>query len=132
MCLKDVVAKELSPSIVNSTDPRNTKKYQKSLKKYVKKIKRHITKKWQLPEKYFAESRSNSSLISKVVLKIDHKGEIILVEWESKSGFSDFDDSCLRAIYSAVPYPLPPEDLETEVYSEGFLIEFNPFLSAVD
>jgi outer membrane biosynthesis protein TonB len=43
-----------------------------------------------------------------------------------RSGNGSVDDSALRAIQRASPFPVPPEELKWEALNEGFLVEFDP------
>ena len=47
-----------------------------------------------------------------------------------KTIYFDYDQSAIRAVKGASPFPKPPDRLAWEAYNEGFLIEFDPSLKA--
>lgn len=89
--------------------------------KYQSMVRFKIIQEWIVPMKY-EESRPQA----RIIVMIAENGEIISTEWDTHSGDTSFDASCIRAIKRASPVDAPPERLKWEAYNEGFLIDFYP------
>ena len=75
---------------------------------YNAEVESRIKRQWVLPEAYVKET---SGLVAWVVLRIKRDGHLAKVWLEQSSGNSRFDQSCLRAVKKAAPFPtLPPEE----------------------
>lgn len=88
---------------------------------YYNTIKRKINSQWVI-----AKGDVSGTLVAKVVVMIDANGNVMRSRFEAPSGDGSFDESAIRAINKAAPFPTPPEGLRAEVLTEGFLFEFNP------
>lgn len=93
--------------------------------KYQAMVRFKIIQEWIVPMKY-GELPEASRPKSRIVVMIAEDGEIVSTEWDSHSGDTSFDASCIRAVKRASPLDVPPERLKWEAYNEGFLIEFDP------
>lgn len=92
-------------------------KYQ--LNRYAEQLKSWITDHWQLPELLLKEKLSAT-----VSLTINAAGNLVKQHSEKMSGNQLFDDSILKAIARAAPFPpFPPTMDKTQ---EEFIITFNP------
>jgi TonB family protein len=75
---------------------------------YNAEVESRIKRQWVLPEAYVKET---SGLVAWVVLRIKRDGHLDKVWLEQSSSNSRFDQSCLRAVKKAAPFPtLPPEE----------------------
>ena len=92
-----------------------------ALIQYYNAIKRKINREWILARQDFS-----GNLITKIVVMIDAGGGVTRTWFKKTSGDGSFDESALRAIKKAAPYPAPPQSIRDEAMTEGFLIEFNP------
>lgn len=84
-------------------------------------IKRKINNEWVV-----SKSEFSGTLVTRIVVLIDARGNIIRTAFKKPSGNGSFDDSAMRAIKRSAPFPVPPDSIKQEAVSEGFLIEFNP------
>ncbi|MBN1282952.1 MAG: cell envelope integrity protein TolA [Proteobacteria bacterium] len=96
--------------------------------KYQSMIRYKVMKEWIIPM-IFAEDES-ASYNARVEVMINLDGDVTSIRWQSQSGNAAFDQSAVRAIKKASPFPKPPDRLAWEAYNEGFLIEFDPRLKA--
>ena len=95
--------------------------------KYQAMLRYKIMREWIIPATYAdAVGRMNA----KVEVMINMDGEVVSVQWASPSGNASFDQSAVRAVKKASPFPKPPDRLAWEAYNEGFLVEFDPRLKA--
>ncbi len=92
---------------------------------YVAKIRHKIIDEWIIPSAYLQGDISSKPSL---VVQINERGEVITIEWATKSGNAAIDSSLLRAVERASPLPIPTERLKWEAYNEGFLVEFDPSL----
>lgn len=92
-----------------------------NLIKYYNSIKRKINREWMIAKKDFT-----GTLVAKIVVRIDSRGYVLRTWYKKSSGDGSFDDSALRAVKNAAPFPVPPTSIRDEAVNEGFLIEFNP------
>jgi TonB family protein len=88
---------------------------------YYNTIKRKINSQWVI-----AKGDVSGALVAKIVVMIDANGNVMRSRFEAPSGDGSFDESAIRAINKAAPFPTPPAGLRAEVLTEGFLFEFNP------
>jgi TonB family protein len=95
--------------------------------KYQAQVRWKIMREWIVPVK-FTEEGGNLNARLEVLINLD--GDVVTVRWDSRSGNDSFDQSALRAIKKASPFPKPPDKLAWEAYNEGFLVEFDPRIKA--
>lgn len=96
-------------------------KIDKSLIQYYSAVKRKINRQWIATKGSYQET-----LIAKIYVRIDARGNILRSSFRKTSGNGSFDSSAMRAIRGAAPFPSPPPSIRHEAVTEGFLIEFNP------
>lgn len=94
--------------------------------KYQATIRARIISEWVLPLRYVEEGGQRRNCAVNVMINMD--GEVVSTQWERPSGDPTFDQSAVRAVRKASPFPKPPDRLAWEVYNEGFQIEFDPRL----
>jgi colicin import membrane protein len=94
--------------------------------KYQAMVRWKIMREWVVPQSLTSEGNYNARI--EVTINLD--GDVVSVRWQSQSGNPAFDQSALRAVKRASPFPKPPDRLAWEAYNEGFLIEFDPRLKA--
>jgi TonB family protein len=82
---------------------------------------------WIVPVKY---TEMGQGYNAKIEVMINMDGDVVSVRWASRSGNASFDQSALRAVKKASPFPKPPDMLAWEAYNEGFLVEFDPRIKA--
>ncbi len=95
--------------------------------KYQAQIRWKIMREWIVPAKFTEEGQG---LNARVEVMINMDGDVVSVRWSSRSGNESFDQSALRAVKKASPFPKPPDKLAWEAYNEGFLVEFDPKIKA--
>ncbi|MCP5463760.1 MAG: cell envelope integrity protein TolA [Deltaproteobacteria bacterium] len=88
---------------------------------YYNSLKRKIQREWVL-----AKGEFSGSLLTKITVMIDARGNILRSSFKKTSGDGSFDASAMRAIRNSAPFPVPPNSIKQEALTEGFLIEFNP------
>jgi len=96
--------------------------------RYQARLRYKIMKEWILPMKFTEEGAEHMNARVEVMINLD--GDVVSLRWQSQSGNASFDQSAVRAIKKASPFPKPPDRLAWEAYNEGFLIEFDPRLKA--
>ncbi len=89
---------------------------------YYNTLKRRIQKEWVLSGSDYA----GGTLSTKIVVLIDGEGNVISADFEKSSGDGSFDDSAMRALKKASPFPIPPDTVKNEALTEGFEFEFKP------
>ena len=94
--------------------------------KYQAMVRAKIIREWIVPGKFIEEGSQH--LNAKIEVMINTDGDVVTIRWESPSGTQTFDQSAVRAVKQASPFPKPPDRLAWEAYNEGFLIEFDPRL----
>lgn len=92
--------------------------------KYQAMVRAKIIRAWIVPNVYSLDTGARYSARLEVV--INDSGEVVSTHWAKSSGNSSFDQSAIRAVRNASPFPRPPERLAWEAYNEGFLVEFDP------
>ena len=95
--------------------------------KYQARVRWKIMREWIVPVKY---TEMGQGYNAKVEVMINMDGDVVSVRWASRSGNTSFDQSALRAVKKASPFPKPPDMLAWEAYNEGFLVEFDPRIKA--
>ena len=93
--------------------------------KYQAMIRHKIIRQWIVPLKF---TEVGQGLNARLEVMINMDGEVVSVIWSSPSGNASYDQSAIRAVKKASPFPKPPDRLAWEAYNEGFLIEFDPSL----
>jgi protein TonB len=83
----------------------------RQLQLYAIEIDRLIKKNWSIPKAF---SKDMGDLEAVVVIRIKSNGELADAKLEKPSGFHPFDESTLRAIKKAAPFPSPPLDLRED------------------
>ena len=96
--------------------------------KYQAMVRTKIIREWIVPLKFMESTDSHYS--ARLSVMIDVNGNVISIGWEGPSGNATFDQSAVRAIKKASPFPKPPDRLAWEAYHEGFLVEFDPRLKS--
>lgn len=91
--------------------------------KYQALVRAKIIRSWVVPTTINAATGTRFSAQIEVVINMD--GEVVSTRWSKGSGSSSFDQSALRAVRNASPFPRPPERMAWEAYNEGFLVEFD-------
>ena len=94
--------------------------------KYQAMVRGKIIREWIVPMKFTEEGQTNYSARIEVLINTD--GDVVSVRWENPSGNTTFDQSAIRAVKKASPFPKPPDRLAWEAYNEGFLVDFDPRL----
>jgi colicin import membrane protein len=84
---------------------------------YNGKAKSHLQRNWRVPGWISA-----GSLKARIVVKIAPNGRVLFKQFSKKSGNAEFDDSVLKAVESADPFPATPEFLKMSYMEEG--VEF--------
>lgn len=88
---------------------------------YYNQVRQKISKEWVIIKSEFA-----GALVSRIVVRIDVNGNIIDANTKLSSGDGSFDESAMRAVKKAVPFPVPPVALRTDLAQDGFEFVFNP------
>ncbi len=96
--------------------------------KYQAQVRWKIMREWVVPVKFTEEG--GPSLNARLEVMINMDGDVVSVRWASRSGNESFDQSALRAVKKASPFPKPPDKLAWEAYNEGFLVEFDVRIKA--
>ena len=96
--------------------------------KYQAMVRAKIIQEWIVPMKFTEEGSGNFNARLEVMINTD--GDVVTVRWDSPSGHASFDQSAVRAVKRASPFPKPPDKLAWEAYNEGFLVEFDPSIKS--
>lgn len=91
--------------------------------KYQAMVRGKIIRSWIVPAKYSSDEGKNFSARLEVMVNMD--GDVVSTRWQKSSGNPSFDQSAVRAVRNASPFPKPPDRLAWETYNEGFLVEFD-------
>lgn len=94
--------------------------------KYQALVRAKIIREWIVPGRFGEEGGGNYNARLEVMINMD--GEVMTTRWQKSSGNPSFDQSAVRAVMKASPFPKPPDRLAWEAYNEGFLVEFDPRL----
>lgn len=95
--------------------------YHAELLKYRALVKARVLRQWIPPSA--AEGVKGTVKIS---VSISKGGDIISAQFVQRTSNAALNESAMRAVRRASPFPVPPEPLKWEAYSEGFTIAFNP------
>ena len=98
--------------------------------KYQARVRHKVMREWIVPMKFVEEGGVHEHMSCQLEVLINLDGDVVSVRWEHPSGNGSFDQSALRAVKKASPFPKPPDRLAWEAYNEGFLIEFDPRLKS--
>lgn len=63
-------------------------------------------------------------LFARIRVHINASGQVISKTFSKRSGDAAFDNSALRAVEQASPFPPPPAGIRGEALQEGFIIDF--------
>lgn len=91
--------------------------------KYQAMVRAKIIRSWIPPTVYAGEG---GKYRARIEVMISMSGDVVSARWAKTSGNPSFDQSAMRAVRNASPFPRPPERLAWEAYNEGFLVEFDP------
>lgn len=94
--------------------------------KYQAMVRAKIIREWIVPTVYTSDGGKPLSVRLEVLINMD--GEVVSTRLGRSSRNSSFDQSAMRAVKNASPFPKPPDRLAWEAYNEGFLVEFDPRL----
>ncbi len=95
--------------------------------KYQAQVRWKIMRQWIVPVKFTEEG---SRLSARLEVMINMDGDVVSIRWASSSGNASFDQSAMRAVKKASPFPKPPDKMAWEAYNEGFLVDFDPRIKA--
>lgn len=84
---------------------------------YASLVDRQIKENWSIPKTFLKDMGELEAI---VVLKIKPNGELAEAKLEKRSGFHPFDESTIRAIKKAAPFPPPPVDIKDEEFEIRF------------
>lgn len=107
----------VTPLRVAPTDPEYLK--------YQAMVRAKIIREWVIPLKYIEEKGEYNA---RLIVMINLDGYVVSIRWDKPSGDATFDQSAVRAVKKASPFPKPLDRLAWEAYNEGFLVEFDPRL----
>lgn len=112
-----------APTAIGSPDGtatnRSSAEYQGALIKYRANVRSKIIYQWRPPDGVKKEKMS-------IIVFISRSGSIISKRWGKKSSSEALNNSAMRAIDRASPFPIPPDVLKSEAFGEGFSVVFNP------
>ncbi len=91
-------------------------------KEYYDEIWRRVKASWILPEEVVS---GGEDLLTVVVIRIGRGGELLKMELEESSGNKIYDQSCLRAVKKAAPFPPLPKDYPQKYMELG--LRFRPW-----
>ena len=91
-------------------------------KAYYDEIWRRVKASWILPEEVIS---SGEDFLAVVVVRIGRKGELLEMKLEKSSGNKLYDQSCLRAVKKAAPFPPLPKDYPQKYMELG--LRFRPW-----
>ncbi len=72
-----------------------------------------------------SSSAEDKILRARVLVRINASGAVISKSLTKSSGDGAFDNSALRAVERASPFPPPPEGVKGEALGEGFIVDFS-------
>lgn len=88
---------------------------------YFSKVKKQVQGQW-----IAVTQGAGSKLKAEIVVQINSVGEVEKSYVETPSGNVDFDQSTLKAIDRASPFPPPPAEIKDQILTQGFSILFDP------
>lgn len=89
---------------------------------YQKSVRAKIVREWIIPK---GEGDAAKPYVARLQVMINKNGDVISSRVVKTSGDSSYDESAMKAVREASPFPKPPDRLEWEAYNEGFLIDFD-------
>ena len=101
----------------NATVPKEL--FELKWKAYYNTVGSMIQSSWIYP----GEAKKNFSVW--LAVRISSSGELVSIRVEKRSGDSIFDESAMRAVKKAAPFPPVPEEIKNE-FSEPLIIRFCP------
>ena len=104
-----------------SDKPLKDQNYHTALLKYRALVKARIRRQW-IPPTNLGSTRP----VVRITVFISKSGNVLSTTWAKRSGNEAFNQSALRAVRRASPFPIPPAPLKWEAYKEGFSVVFNP------
>ncbi len=84
---------------------------------YASMIDRLIKENWSIPKNFLNQITELEAII---IICIKSNGELAETRLEKRSGFHPFDESAIRAIKKAAPFPPPPVELKDEEFEIRF------------
>ena len=78
-----------------------------------------VRNEWELPSWL-----QGKGLSAKVLIKIDRRGMITVINFVRSSGNSQFDAAVKRALYASMPFPVPPVSVLADVMKDGVILGF--------
>ena len=87
---------------------------------YIERVRARIINAWRLP----MPSKMAQGLQARVLLTIDHEGQVIRYELIGPSGSQPFDTSLQRAVQASLPLPPLPEDIGRDSPIQEFEFRF--------
>ncbi len=64
-------------------------------------------------------------LRARITVRINASGDVISKSFAKSSGVPSFDNSAMRAVERASPFPPPPALVQAEALREGFIVDFS-------
>lgn len=104
-----------------SDKPLKDQNYHAALLKYRAQVRAKILRQWIPPK---LESGVRQTV--RITVFISKSGDVMSTRWAKKSSSEALNQSALRAVRRASPFPIPPDPLKWEAYKEGFSVVFNP------
>jgi TonB family protein len=105
------------------SSPQTSASRESILNEYCGKIWTKVQEEWTIPENLLKE-KEMVDIETIIVLIIDRDGKIQNSWFEKKSGNTIYDQSAMRAIMKAAPFPPLPKDLNMKSFDIG--IRFSP------
>lgn len=101
--------------------PLKDQNYHAALLKYRALIRARIIRQW-IPPTNLGVTRP----VVRITVFISKSGNVLSTRWAKRSSNEAFNQSAVRAVRRASPFPIPPDPLKWEAYKEGFSVVFNP------
>lgn len=73
-----------------------------------------------------SKDKFDGALLARIEVMIDANGRVVSTSFGKTSGDGSFDESALRALKLASPFPIPPPSVRDEALKEGFGVTFHP------
>ena len=110
-------AKEKPPAAAKAAAPKEA--FELEFKAYYNTVGSMIQSAWIYP----GEAKKDMTVW--LAIRISFAGELVSIRVEKRSGDSIFDESAMRAVKKAAPFPPAPEEIKNEL-SEPLIIRFCP------
>lgn len=108
-----------------SDEPLKDQDYHAALLKYRAQVRAKILRNW-IPPSVIKTLPSAQRPVVKITVFISKGGDVLSTRWAQKSNSEAMNQSAMRAVRRASPFPIPPDPLKWEAYNEGFSVVFNP------